>query len=124
MNWFIEVLKKPLEFRGRARRKEYWYFFAVSVVITLVLTLIDQGLGWYNSNSAIGILSGVFSLFIILPSLSVTVRRLHDMGRTGWWVLLFFVPVAGFFIILCFLAFNGTAGANKYGDNPRSVTQV
>ncbi|MFA0039861.1 hypothetical protein BCT81_23450 [Vibrio sp. 10N.261.52.A1] len=119
MNWFVDVIKRPVEFNGRARRREYWYFFAVSLGITLLLSLIDNVLGWYDPNSDIGLLSGIFSLLILLPGLSVTIRRLHDTNRTGWWVLLYLVPVIGFFILSIFLILDSNMECNKYGDNPK-----
>ncbi len=119
MNWFVDVIKRPVEFYGRARRREYWYFFAVSLGITLLLSLIDNVLGWYDPNSDIGLLSGIFSLLILLPGLSVTIRRLHDTNRTGWWVLLYLVPVIGFFILSIFLILDSNMECNKYGDNPK-----
>ncbi|MCW8345096.1 MULTISPECIES: DUF805 domain-containing protein [Vibrio] len=119
MNWFISVLKRPIEFSGRARRKEYWYFMGISVLISVILTIIDNALGWYSVSEEIGILSGIFTLFIILPSLSVTARRLHDTGRTGWWMLLYFIPIIGFFVMLYFLVLDSENAENVYGSNPK-----
>lgn len=103
MNWFLSVLKRPVDFKGRARRKEYWYFFLYSLILTIILSVIDNALGWYNSAEEVGILSGVFTLLILLPSLAVTARRLHDTGRSGWWMLLYIIPIIGFLILLYFL---------------------
>lgn len=120
MNWFISVLKRPIEFHGRARRKEYWYFFACSLLITVLLSVIDNVLGWYSESEEIGVLSGIFSLLVILPSLSVTVRRLHDTGRSGWWVLLYLIPILGFLILLYFLVLDSNSFKNKYGNSPKT----
>ena len=84
MSWFVEALKKYVVFSGRSRRKEYWYFVLFVVIVSIVLSLIDSLSGTYHSGSGTGLLSGIFSLAILIPSIAVSVRRLHDIDRTGW----------------------------------------
>lgn len=83
MSWFIEALRKYAVFSGRSRRKEYWYFALFVVLISIVLTIIDGLIGAYARSTGAGLLSGIFSLAILIPSIAVSVRRLHDIDRTG-----------------------------------------
>jgi uncharacterized membrane protein YhaH (DUF805 family) len=132
VNWYVKVLKQYVDFSGRARRREYWMFILVNIVIVIVLSLIDTMLGtggfratsgggsFYAANS-LGLLSGLYSLAVLLPTIAVTVRRLHDTDRTGWWILLGFIPIIGGIVLLVFYVLEGTQGANRYGPDPKSV---
>ena len=122
MSWFVEAVKKYAMFGGRSRRKEYWYFTLFYVLITLVLAVIDNVIGTWSSSSSVGLLSGIFILALLLPGIAVTVRRLHDIGRTGWWYLISFIPIIGTLVLLVFTVQDGTAGSNNYGSNPKTVT--
>ncbi|MEO6054340.1 MAG: DUF805 domain-containing protein [Chthoniobacterales bacterium] len=113
MNWYIEVLKKYAVFEGRARRKEYWMFVLFNVIIAVVLGLLD---GMIHGR---GIINGLYSLAVLLPGIAVTVRRLHDTDRSGWWLLIGLVPVIGAIVLLVFMVLDGTPGENKYGQNPK-----
>ena len=114
MNWFIQALKKYAVFDGRAQRKEYWMFFLFnmifSFVIGLVLGVIETtlGIGTALSDPA----SIVYSLVMLVPSFAVGVRRMHDIGRSGWWILF---PLVN----LVFLCLDSEPGENKYGPNPK-----
>jgi uncharacterized membrane protein YhaH (DUF805 family) len=119
MNWYLEVLKKYAVFHGRARRKEYWYFILLSSIISTVLTIVDSVTGTFNSASEVGLLGGIYLLATLVPSLAVTVRRLHDTNRSGWWILLGLVPVVGVIILIVFLALDGSPQDNDYGTNPQ-----
>lgn len=120
MNWYLEVLKKYAVFNGRARRKEFWMFVLVNVIVALVLAFIDSKIG-LMSETGYGILSGIYSLAILVPSVAVTVRRLHDTNRSGLWYLIAFVPVIGGLVLLYFCVLDGDAGMNQYGDNPKAT---
>ena len=120
MNWYIGVLKKYAVFQGRARRKEYWFFVLFNIIVTVVLSLIDAMMGMYNSEVGIGLLSGVYSLAILIPSIAVTVRRLHDTGRSGWWILIALVPLVGAIILLVFMVLDSQPGDNEYGPSPKA----
>lgn len=111
MDWYIGVLKKYVEFSGRARRKEYWMFTLFNLIIALVLGFVDSS----------GIVGGVYALAVFLPSIGVSVRRLHDTGRTGWWLLLLLLPVIGAIVVLVFMILEGNAGQNEYGSDPKAV---
>jgi uncharacterized membrane protein YhaH (DUF805 family) len=121
LSWFIEALKKYAVFSGRSRRKEYWYFVLFVVLISIVLNIIDGLFGTYHRSTGAGLLSTIFSLAILIPSISVSVRRLHDIDRTGWWVLISLVPLVGWIVLLVFHVQDSTPGPNRYGPNPKST---
>ena len=113
MEWYVKVLKNYFVFQGRARRKEYWMFVLISVIISIVLSIIE------NLLDIAKVLTGLYSLAVLLPSLGVSVRRLHDTGRSGWWVLLALIPFVGPIILLVLMCFDSQAGTNQYGPNPK-----
>ncbi len=121
MNWYITVLKKYAVFGGRAQRKEYWYFTLFNLLIMIVLGIIDQMTGTVDAEMGMGILSGIYALAIIIPGIAVAVRRLHDTGRTGWWLLLLLIPLIGGLVILVFTIFDSDPEANEYGPNPKTT---
>ena len=84
--------------------------------------LIDAFLGTYSSARSIGLLSGIYGLAVLIPTLAVTVRRLHDIDRTGWWILINLVPLIGTIVLLVFCVMDGTPGNNRYGPNPKGAT--
>ena len=114
MNYFLDVLKKYAVFSGRARRKEYWMYTLFVTIIYIVLAVI----GVVAKQTWIPI---VFYVGILLPSLGVLVRRLHDTGRSGWWVLFGLVPLAGGITLLVFTCLDGEPSDNKYGANPKGL---
>ena len=116
MQWYLEVLKKYTVFDGRAHRTEFWMFVVWSVVISLVLTIVDIVIGTYGEYG--GLISGIYSLAIFIPSLAVGSRRLHDIGRSGWWQLLGIIPIIGTIIVIVWWAKAGDAAPNEYGRNP------
>jgi uncharacterized membrane protein YhaH (DUF805 family) len=121
MNWYLEVLKKYAVFSGRARRKEYWMFTLFNVLISIALTFVDVlALGHdMGDPESIGIISTIYSLAVLLPGLAVTIRRLHDTDRTGWWVLIALIPLLGAIVLLVFMCLDGTRGKNRFGVNPK-----
>jgi uncharacterized membrane protein YhaH (DUF805 family) len=120
MNWYLAALKKYADFSGRARRKEYWFFVLFNIIISIVLTICDVVIGTYNSGAGIGLLSGIYTLAILLPGIGVTVRRLHDTGRSGWWILIIFVPLVGAIVLLIFMFLDSHPGTNAYGPSPKA----
>jgi uncharacterized membrane protein YhaH (DUF805 family) len=119
MNWYLQVLMRYGVFHGRARRKEYWYFVLFSTLISALLTIIDSVTGTFSAATEVGLLSGIYLLATLVPSLAVTVRRLHDTNRSGWWLLIVAVPLIGVIILIVFLAFDGSPEINGYGANPK-----
>jgi uncharacterized membrane protein YhaH (DUF805 family) len=122
MNWYLEALKKYATFEGRARRKEYWFFQLFNVLAVLVLALVDGATGTFSAEAGLGLLSGLYVLVILVPSIAVTVRRLHDTDRSGWWFLIGFVPLIGGLVLLVFALLDSTPGANRFGPNPKGVS--
>jgi len=120
MNWYIEVLKKYAVFQGRARRKEYWMFTLFNVLIAMGLAFIDVFAGLANEDG-VGALSTIYSLAVLLPGLGVAVRRLHDIGRSGWWLLIALVPVVGAVVLIVFAVLDSEPGSNEYGPNPKAI---
>lgn len=114
MQWYIKALKNYFNFSGRARRKEYWMYTLVYFLLSLIPVVIDTVLG--NE-----IVTTLFFLLHFIPSLSITFRRLHDTGKSAWWLLLGLIPLVGSIIILVFLCMAGEDVANKYGENPKAA---
>jgi uncharacterized membrane protein YhaH (DUF805 family) len=121
MNWYLDVLRKYAEFGGRAKRKEYWMFILFNAIFFLILMFIDRMLGTFSVEGGIGLLSGLYLLAVLIPSIAVTVRRLHDTGRSGWWILIELIPFVGPIILLVFLLQDSTPGYNQHGPNPKGV---
>jgi len=115
MNWYIDVLKKYAVFTGRARRTEYWMFVLFNILVILVVGFLDNRLGTG------GILGVLYSLGVLLPSLGVAIRRLHDTDRSGWWLLICLVPLVGCIILFIFMVLEGTPGDNRFGPNPKAA---
>ena len=122
MSWYLEALKKYAVFSGRSRRMEYWYFVLFNLIAYIVLSLIDALLGTYNIVQGVGLLSGIYSLAVLIPTLAVMVRRLHDIDRTGWWILINLIPLIGTIVLLVFALTPGTPGSNRYGPDPKQAT--
>ena len=122
MSWYLQALKKYAEFSGRSRRMEYWYFVLFNIIVSIVLGVIDGLLGTSGSYAGAGLLSGIYGLAVIIPTLAVTVRRLHDIDRSGWWILIALVPLLGAIVLLVFALLEGTPGDNQYGPNPKGAT--
>ncbi len=119
MSWFVEALKRYAVFSGCSRRKEYWYFVLFVVIISIVLSSIDTIIGAYDRSTGVGLLSGIFSLAVLIPGIAVAVRRLHDTDRSGWWILLGLIPIIGTIVLIVFYVQDSTPGTNRYGPNPK-----
>jgi uncharacterized membrane protein YhaH (DUF805 family) len=107
-----------VNFSSRAARSEYWYWVLFNVLAQVVTEIIDNVIG-------IWLTTGIFSLAVLLPGIAVAARRLHDVDRTGWWLLLAFIPVVGLIVLLIWFCTKGTDGSNRFGPDPlRGVDQV
>ena len=113
MEWYLTALQKYTVTSGRARRKEYWYFVLFNFLISLGLTILDSILG-LTLEGGFGILSGLYSLAVFIPGIAVTIRRVHDTGRSGWWILIALVPFIGPLVLLFFLVGGSQPGTNQY----------
>ncbi len=115
MNWYLDVLKKYAVFDGRARRKEYWMYTLFNTIIYIAVAILGFLLGAGDT------LIWIYALAVLLPGLGVTIRRLHDTDRSGWWVLISLVPFIGSIVLLVFLVLDGSPGQNQYGTNPKAA---
>lgn len=114
MEWYLKVLKQHYaDFNGRARRKEYWMFTLVNIIIAFVF-------GFVCGLIKLPALSMVYSLAVLVPGIAVTARRLHDIGKSGWFMLIAFIPLVGLYLIYV-LTIEGDNGNNAYGPNPKAV---
>ncbi|EKB20397.1 hypothetical protein HMPREF1170_03128 [Aeromonas veronii AMC35] len=116
MNWYISVLKQYAVFSGRARRTEYWMFVLCNVIVMLLLGMVDKLIGGDNE-----LISSIYSLAVLLPSLAVAARRLHDTDRSAWWLLLGLIPIIGTLVLIYFMVCNGQQGPNRFGDDPKAA---
>lgn len=121
MNWYLDVLKKYAVFNGRARRQEYWMFFLFNLIISMVLAYVDSKTGSFNPEVGIGTLGTIYGLAILLPAIGVSIRRLHDTDRSGWWLLIGLIPLIGAIVLIIFFVLDSTAGSNEYGPNPKGI---
>src|SRR5690625_8011840 len=121
MNWYLSALKQYAVFTGRARRKEYWFFVLFNIIAFIILGFIDQTLGLPGFAPGWGPLSSLYWLAIIIPSVAVAVRRLHDIGRTCWWLLLVFIPFIGSIVLIIFFLLSFHPAPNHYCSNTTRV---
>lgn len=115
MDWYIGVWKKFAVFEGRARRKEYWLFCLINMFISMIFYIVDVFI------FPILFLIVIYDLAILLPSLAVSVRRLHDLGKSGWWIFLCLIPIIGIIWLLVLFSTDGMPCENKYGPNPKQT---
>ncbi len=131
MNWYLKVWKNYVNFSGRARRKEFWMFTLFNYLVTIALasimgSAVSDALisGNMESLSATGLIGYylylIYSLAVFLPSLAVAVRRLHDVNKSGWFILINLLPVIGFFWYLIVMCKAGDEGSNQYGNDPKN----
>lgn len=129
---FVDAIKsclsKYVDFNGRARRSEYWFWVLFIMIVTIILQLLM--VGTMSPDGSTGATFGpltaliiIFSFGVFLPSIAVSIRRLHDSGKSGWWYLLNLIPF-GSLVVLYFMIVDSEAGANKYGPNPKGMTAL
>ncbi|TDI63856.1 MAG: DUF805 domain-containing protein [Bacteroidetes bacterium] len=121
MNWYLKVLKQYADFNDRARRKEYWMFVLFNLIFSVIAMILDNVFGIAMEGIGYGPLYGIYLLAIILPSLAVAVRRLHDIGKSGWMILITLIPLIGGIWLLVLLATDSNPGDNQYGPNPKEI---
>jgi uncharacterized membrane protein YhaH (DUF805 family) len=126
MQWYLKALKQYADFHGRARRTEFWMFVLVNLVISIVLAIADAAMGTAGVYAADGmasfspgVLGTIYALAVLIPSIAVTVRRLHDTDRSGWWFLIQLIPIVGGIVLLVFVCLDGTPGPNRFGADPK-----
>ena len=122
MNWYLKVLKQYADFSGRARRKEYWMFVLFNMIFAIVAAILDNVLGIAMEGTGYGPLYGIYALAVLIPGLAVAVRRLHDVGKSGWMILITLIPLIGAIWLLVLLVTDSNLGENQYGQNPKEAT--
>lgn len=123
MNWYLKVLRNYAVFNGRSRRKEYWMFLLFQLIFAAIAGIIDNILGTTfkigEQNLPYGYLYLIYSLAVFLPGLAVSVRRLHDVGKSGWFLLIALIPIIGAIWLLVLFITDSNPGENEYGSNPK-----
>ena len=114
MEFFIRAYKNYANFSDRDTRQQYWMFYLFYMIFALVLGFVDGLIGTG------GLLGGVFVFVSIIPTITMATRRLHDIGKSGWWQLIILIPIIGAIILLVFLIKQGNFGDNKFGVDPRN----
>jgi uncharacterized membrane protein YhaH (DUF805 family) len=112
MEHFIDAFKNFANFSGRVRRRQYWMFSLFVVIFSIAIAIVEAFLGTF-------FIGGLFSLAVLVPSISIAARRLHDTGRSGWWQLILLVPLVGIIVLIVFLVQDSKAD-NEYGPNPKA----
>ncbi len=114
MNWYLDVLKKRYaQFDGRAHREEFWMFALINLLISIAVAVVAMVLHLWP-------LRVLYSLAVLVPGLALSVRRLHDTNRSGWWLLIGLVPIIGLIVLIVFFVQESDSD-NQYGPNPRTI---
>lgn len=122
MNYYIDCLtKKYCCFSGRARRKEYWMFVLFNFIAALVIGFVGAFLAGLTNVTAFAFLGTIYNIAVIVPSMGLLFRRLHDIGKSGWWWLIGLVPFVGWIVIIVFCCLDSQPGENQYGPNPKGA---
>ena len=136
MEWMLLPLRRYAKFSGRARPREYWMFVLFLLLCYVAIAIVEGALGlgathrWFQHgpwwaaagyNTRGGPLTGLFTLAMIIPHVALSVRRLHDTDRSGWWLLILFFPIIGSIVLLIFFIMGGTRGPNRFGPDPVEV---
>ena len=122
MDWYLMALKKYAEFQGRAQRKEYWMFTLFNFLAMVLLGLVGALLGGGGEGGLGDVLQGLYGLGVLVPGIAVTVRRLHDIGKSGWWGLVALIPLIGSLILIYFAGKDSQPEINEYGPNPKAAS--
>ena len=122
MNWYLTVVKNYAGFSGRARRKEYWMFLLFNMIFAFVAAIIDNVVGTASPELGYGVFYGLYTLAMIIPGIAVIVRRLHDVGKSGWMYFIVFIPIVGVIWLMVLLLTDSDAGENQYGQNPKELS--
>ena len=119
MNWYLKVLKQYADFSGRARRQEYWMFLLFNIIFAIGAMIMDNVMGIAFDTIGYGPLYLLYALVVFIPGLAVSVRRLHDVGKSGWMMLIALIPLIGFIWFLVLMLTDSKPGANHYGLSPK-----
>ncbi|WP_372761101.1 DUF805 domain-containing protein [Pseudoalteromonas sp.] len=112
MDHYLEAFRRYADFNGRIRRKAYWMFVLFNILFSFICGVLDAALGT-------AVIGSIYSIVLFVPSISAAARRLHDTGRSGWWQLMWLVPIIGWIVMLVFLVQDSQSGENDFGANPK-----
>lgn len=121
MQWYLQALKNYAVFSGRSRRKEYWMFSVFNMLVGFCLGFIAGLTGHSGVEGVVALVTILYGLAVIIPGIALTMRRLHDTGRHGWWLLIVLVPIIGALVLLFFMVQDGNATQNEFGPNPKAA---
>ncbi len=124
MNWYLKVLKQYADFNGRARRSEYWYFALFNMIFAICAMILDNVLGIAIEGIGYGPIYILYALAMFVPGLAVLVRRLHDVGKSGWMYFIALIPIIGAIWLLVLLFTDSQQGDNKWGANPKEESML
>lgn len=119
MNYYIKAIKQYADFKGRARRAEFWYFTLFNMIFGILAIILDNLSGLTIPGEIYGMIYFIYVLATFIPSLALTIRRLHDVGKSGWFYLIGFIPLIGAIWLFILFLREGEAGVNKWGVNPK-----
>lgn len=121
IKWYMKALRNYAGFEGRSVRSEFWYFVLGNFILGLIASFVDLALGTDNIGDVqIGLVGSLLSLALLIPGWAVGCRRLHDIGRSGWWQLIGLIPIVGWILVIVWWATDGERGPNRYGPDPRN----
>ncbi|MCH5346439.1 MAG: DUF805 domain-containing protein [Muribaculaceae bacterium] len=126
MNYYLKCLRQYADFSGRARRAEYWYFTLFNAIFVMAIAFVFGFIGGIIGGEQFGTIMGsvcyyAYCLAVFIPGLAVCVRRLHDIGKSGWYYLLVLIPLVGAIILLVFFCTDSQPGSNQWGPNPKGI---
>src|SRR5690606_6811399 len=121
MNWYLKGLKQYADFGGRARRTEYWMFVLFNTTFAIIAMILDNIFDLTIGELPYGAFYILYALFALIPGLAVSVRRLHDVGKSGWMILVSLIPIVGGIWLLVLLLTDSEPGENEYGTNPQAI---
>jgi uncharacterized membrane protein YhaH (DUF805 family) len=122
MYWYLKVLKQYADFSGRARRKEYWMFLLFNLIFALVALIFDNVLGISSEDSINGPIYSIYTIAMLIPGLAVGIRRLHDVGKSGYTFLIILIPIIGAIWLLALYCNDSQQGTNKWGQDPKELS--
>lgn len=123
IDWAKRPLQKYADFSDRATRAEYWWFYLFVIIAYVVASIVDSILGLSGTVGPYGLIASLLMLALLVPSIAVGARRLHDTDRSGWWLLIGLIPLIGAIVLLVFFVTEGTTGDNQYGSDPYTGTR-
>ncbi|HCZ21124.1 MAG TPA: DUF805 domain-containing protein [Porphyromonadaceae bacterium] len=121
MNWYLKCWKQYADFSGRARRKEYWIFSLINYIIIFFLYILQIVMIESTLWLIFPIIFFLYAVAVFLPGLAVNIRRLHDIGKSGWWYLIYLIPIIGAIWLTVLMCLDSEPGENQWGENPKEI---